>query len=470
MDKVRSALAALALVVGTAGAHDGGFIDSFGVDGREQIGFSPFGISLGFVNFVDLAVQPDGKFVVSATVDNETSDDIGVLRLNPNGTLDTNFGIQGQRITGFDGGGANNDVATSVLLQPNGRIVICGQASGDPDMNGSDFGIVRLTASGALDTQFNADGRTTVAFDLGPIGDRDDFAIRCSLQADGKIVAAGQAQIDTDGNSRMAVARLETDGTRDTGFNGAGTATVDFGPAFPSSTAFSVKSLDDGDTLLIGFAGSADTVTAASWAFARLDADGTLDAAFGNGGIQLFDPGVPGYIAVEALDAVVLPDGSFVAAGIMRLTSTANLDVGIFKLTASGNLDASFGAGGGQIIPFDLGSLNSDLAVEIVEDGQGRFVVVGFSATNSAQTTNLVRLTQDGELDPAFGVNGKLTVASAPPPNPDAGDVGTTLGLTADGGVLIGSAAATTESPSGLYIGLAKIVADTIFDNGFDLD
>ena len=406
MGKTRMALAALGFVVGAAQAHDGGYFDTFGIDGREQIGFAPgLGISVGFVNFVDLAVQPDGKIVVSATVANELSDDIGVLRLNPNGTLDTNFGIQGQAIVAFDGGGSNDDVASSVLLQPNGRIVVCGAASGDGATDGTDFGIVRLTASGAPDTQFNADGRATVAFDIGPDGSRNDVAVRCSLQADGKILAAGQAQTAASG-ARMAVARLNPDGSRDTGFNGSGTATIDFGPSYTAGIAFSVKSMSNGDTLLIG--GASGTPPQLGWAFARLDANGQLDATFGNGG--------------------------------------------------------------GQIIPFDLGDTNGDLGVKVLQDAQGRFLAVGFSTTTAGVTTTMLRLGADGDFDPSFGVGGKLIVSSAPPPNLDEGDTGTSAALTQDGGILVGSIANNGDSPSGLYVGLAKLVGDTIFDGSFELD
>lgn len=465
MGKIHLALAALGIVAGVAQAHDGGFVDTFGIDGREQIGFSPsLGISLGFVNFVDLAVQPDGKIVVSATVANTGSDDVGVLRLNANGTLDTNFGTQGQTIVGFDGGGTNTDVASSVLLQPNGRVVVCGQASGDGAMDGSDFGIVRLTSAGVPDTTFSGDGKATVPFDVGPVGSRNDFAVRCSLQADGKIVAAGQAQTDTAA-ARMAVARLNTDGSRDTGFNGSGIATIDFGPAYPVDIAFSVKSLSNGGTLLIGGA----TGTSTAWAFARLTATGQLDATFGNGGIALIDSGFPSYQPYEALDAVVLPDNSFVAVGIMALQpALTNLDFGIFKFTANGSLDTSFGSGGGQIVPFDLGGQFTDLGVDIVQDSQGRFVAVGFSSTDIGATTTMMRLRTDGSFDPSFGVDGKLTVASAPPPNPDEGDTGTSVALTADGSILIGSIATNATSPSGLLVGLAKLVGDTVFESGFE--
>ena len=469
MCKTRLALAALGLFAGAAQAHDGGFVDTFGVSGREQIGFAQsLGISVGFVNFVDLAVQSDGKIVVAATAANTGSDDIGVLRLNSNGTLDTNFGTQGQTIVAFDGGGNNTDVASSVLLQPNGRIVVCGQASGDGSANGNDFGVVRLTAAGAPDTQFSGDGKATVGFDLGPTGSRNDVAVRCSLQADGKIVAAGQAQTDVS-TARMAVARLNTDGSRDTGFNGAGTATVDFGPAYPTSIAFSVKSLANGDTLLIG--GATGTPPQLAWAFARLDASGQLDTTFGNAGIALIDSGFPSYQPYEALDAVVLPDNSFVAVGIMGLLpDITNLDFGIFKFTANGALDTSFGNGGGQIVPFDLGGSMQDLAVKVLQDSQGRYLVVGFSGDAISFTTTMVRLRADGSFDPSFGVGGKLSVASAPPPNADQGDTGTSIAFTPDGNILVGSIATNSDSPSGSYIGLAKLAGDTLFENGFESD
>jgi uncharacterized delta-60 repeat protein len=414
-------------------------------------------------------VQGDGKIVVAATVANTGSDDIGVMRLNSNGTLDTNFGTQGQTIVAFDGGGNNFDVDSSVLLQPNGRIVVCGQASGDGAMNGNDFGVVRLTAAGAPDTQFSGDGKASVGFDIGPSGSRNDFAVRCSLQADGKIVAAGQAQTGSE-TARMAVARLNTDGSRDTGFNGSGIATVDFGPSYAASIAFSVKSMSNGDTLLIG--GAASEVPQVAWAFARLDANGQLDHSFGNDGIVLVDSGFPSYQPYEALDAVVLPDNSFVAVGIMGLLpDVTNLDFGVFKFTANGALDTSFGNGGGQIVPFDLGGDMLDLAVKVLQDAEGRFLVVGFSSGAVVDTTTtMIRLRADGSFDPTFGVGGKLAVASAPPPTADQGDTGTTIAFTPEGNILVGSIATSSDSPSGSYVGLAKLVGDTIFDGDFETD
>jgi uncharacterized delta-60 repeat protein len=298
------------------------------------------------------------------------------------------------------------------------------------------------------------------------------MAVRCALQADSKIVIAGQAALDdTSIANRMAVARLNTDGSRDTGFNATGTATVDFGPALQNSLAFSVKAQADGRTLLVGRAADGSDVPSSKWAFARLDSSGHLDNGFGNGGTVAFDPGVPSYIPLEALDALVLPDDSFIAVGIMALSpALTNVDYGVFKLKADGSLDTTFGNNGGQIINFDLGSSFADAAVEIVQDRQGRFVVAGFSTSSPApSTTSVVRLLPDGQLDPHFGFGGKLIVPSAVPPATDFGDQGTSVAIAPDDSIVLGSIA-NHSNPAHGRAGLVRLVGDTIFDDGFDFE
>src|SRR5690349_9322378 len=136
MRRMVTGLVVLALAT-TVQAKDGELFAAFGNEGREHYGFAPdLDVVTSFAGFVDVLAQPDGRLLVSATVDNTASDDFGVLRLHPNGTLDTNFGDQGQAIIAFDLGGDLDDVPTTVLRQPNGRIVLCGAAAGDPALGG----------------------------------------------------------------------------------------------------------------------------------------------------------------------------------------------------------------------------------------------------------------------------------------------------------------------------------------------
>jgi len=467
------ALVALAMAAASgANARDGDLFKSFGVGGREQIAFSPsIYLVVGFVDFVDIAVQGDGKLVVAATVNNTSaatpSTDMGVLRLNPNGTLDTNFGTQGQTIVDFALGGTNNDVSSSVLLQPNGRIVSCGEADGSPTSGGADMAVSRLLATGAPDTQFSGDGKATVPFDLGPVGSRDDIAVRCALQSDGKIVAAGRAAIDTN-SQRIAVTRLNTDGSRDTSFNGSGLATIDFGPSFTIGLAFDVKVQPDGHILLTGAVSTA--ANDISWALARLDGSGQLDTTFGNGGTLILNPGVSSYQPYEGLSSIVLADGSIITVGAMALQpDLTNFDYGIFKLHSNGSLDTTFGDNGGKVIAFDLGGGFGDAPVKVLEDSRGRILAGGFSATSTAYTNTLVRLTQQGQLDASFGVGGKLVVSSTVPPATDFGEQGTTIALGPDGSIFVGSLA-NFDAASHPHAGLVKLVGDTVFSDGFELE
>jgi len=83
--------------------------------------------------------------------------------------------------------GSGTDVANSVAIQPDGKIVVAGYSN-----NGSnnDFALVRYNTDGSLDTNFDSDGKVTT--DIG--GDSNDAAYSVAIQSDGKIVAAGYSR------------------------------------------------------------------------------------------------------------------------------------------------------------------------------------------------------------------------------------------------------------------------------------
>jgi uncharacterized delta-60 repeat protein len=464
MKGLRIALAlAGALVACAAEANDGDFVDTFGTHGREQFGFSPnLGTAVSTAAFTDVVVLPNGKLLVSASpVD--TSAEFGVVQLNANGTLDTNFGTQGQTIAGFAGFG---DIAASMKRQPDGRIVLCGVAGGDSSAGGADFGVMRFTAAGNLDPTFSADGKATVAFDLGAVGHRDDTGTRCALQPDGKIVIVGIATTDT--GSRFGVARLNSDGSRDTTFNSSGTATIDFGPSLTSAIPFGVGLFSNGDIIVVGAALS--PTDGAFTAVARLDASGQLVGSFGNGGIIVMSDPIGSYRSTEAINVAVLSDDSFVVvAGVGLLPAGTNLDWGIFKFTSNGSLDQDFGIDGTTIVPWDLGSTFRDLPDSIVVDDRNRLLVAGFGdADGITFAGELARFLPDGSLDPSFGVDGKLVVSTTPPPGSAAGDQLSSIAFTPDSAIIVGSIATSAASPTGTVVGLAKLWVDSIFADGFD--
>jgi uncharacterized delta-60 repeat protein len=104
-----------------------------------------------------------------------------------------------------------------VLVQPDRKIVVAGNAAGNATMI-----VTRLLPGGAPDPAFDGDGTATIDF-----GSLADLAAGAALQPDGRIVVAGYTQAAED----VAVARLNANGSPDATFGAAGKATVDFGVA-----------------------------------------------------------------------------------------------------------------------------------------------------------------------------------------------------------------------------------------------
>lgn len=156
--------------------------------------------------------------------------DFGIVRFNPDGSDDTGFAGDGGTTVDFGLGQANNDYVTAVAVDRYDNIVVAGSvqraSAGD-----TDFGIARLRAAdGGLDTTFSGDGKTAVFFDLGP-ATRLDQPNAVAVGNDGRIVIAGLALDSAISRTRVALARLNADGSSDASlcnsscnFNGGYTA------------------------------------------------------------------------------------------------------------------------------------------------------------------------------------------------------------------------------------------------------
>ena len=121
------------------------------------------------------------------------------------GALDKTFAGSGKKRINFGG----VDEPRALLVQTNGRIVVAG--GGAPGRN---FCVARLRANGTLDPAFGSRGKKVIDFAGGA-----DGAYGAALQADGKILLAG------DSDFRVAVARLNPNGTLDGSFSGDGKTT-----------------------------------------------------------------------------------------------------------------------------------------------------------------------------------------------------------------------------------------------------
>lgn len=215
-----------------------------------------------------LHTQPDGKVVVSgdvfANVGIATS---FIARFNPNGTLDSAFGING-RITAPFGGG---EYLYATALQPDGKIVAAGYKTVDGNR---DFVVARYNLNGTLDTTFGTDGKTVT-----PVGSSVDEIKDLIVQPDGRIVAVGDIAVSGSGLD-FAVVRYNSNGTLDTTFGTDGKVITIITNGDDIADRHSAALQPDGNIVVGGSGG----VLNKDFVLVRYNSNGTLDSTFGTNG------------------------------------------------------------------------------------------------------------------------------------------------------------------------------------------
>lgn len=157
-----------------------GVLDTtFGAAGKVRTDFGASDLDIAY----SAALQSNGKIVAAgaATFNNGTEQDFAIARYNQNGTLDTNFSLDGRVTIDF---GSYLQIAYSVLIQTDGKIVTVGYPN--TESSDSDFLLARCNRNGSLDSTFGVGGKVRTSF-----GDLNDGANGAVLQPDGKIVAVG---------------------------------------------------------------------------------------------------------------------------------------------------------------------------------------------------------------------------------------------------------------------------------------
>ncbi len=248
-------------------------------------------------------------------------------------------------------------------------------------------------ASGNLDSTFGLGG---IATDFP----NDSLIKEAQLQPDGKIVLFGWGI----GSSTydLMVMRLNADGSPDLffGTSGPGYSLIDFVQAndFPGGGVV----LPNGKIVVGGYVNYSGGGVYAAVA-AQLNSDGTLDAAFANGGkLEIYNSSTP----LRLEDIAVQPDGKLIfAGGDPRFTAV--------RVNANGTVDASFGSAGfASAAPVSAGS-GSGQSLSVVLQSSGRIIVGGWAKKRSTdkEAFTLAAFTATGQLDSSFGSGGRATAA-----------------------------------------------------------
>ena len=339
-----------------------------------------------------LILQPDGRIVIGgkfAGFDHVALK--GVARLSANGRPDTNFAA------------SINGAVHALAMQPDGKILL-----------GGDFMKIDATPRRRL-ARLNADGSLDGTFDPKSAVNREVRAL--VLQGDGKILAGGSFD-SAGGNKQNRVTRLNPDGGRDNTFNpGAGA----------NAAVYTLALQRDGKVLAGGDFTRFDNVPCGR--IARLQPDGTLD--------QTFKTGAGATAGVLAL--WVQEDGKILLSGNFSTIDSRKRNR-IARLNSDGSLDETFDPGEGP---------NSSIRSMAVQP-DGKIIVGGsFDQFGEVPRRGVARLNKDASLDLGF--------------DPGEGALGLwRVGLQPDGRVLIAGTFTNVNNVlcgrvARLYGGAAKV-------------
>jgi uncharacterized delta-60 repeat protein len=340
----------------------------YGPDGTLDPSFDGDGIAVipSDVWANAIALQADGKIVVSG---NDASYNFVVARFLSTGQIDQGFDGD----TGIANGVVRTkltpgvDMATSLAVDGQGRIVVAGDAGSAPAT--SDAGILRLLPDGHLDKWFAGDG--TLVYDTAVEVRVHDVAV----QSDGKIViGAGWGSYPT---VDTMIQRFRDNGVADTfGPGGLGRRIIDLGPQDRAGHI----ALQPGGQVLVGSTSSSGDK------LIRLTAGGDFDAGFGSGGEVLLKLWLEGI--------ALAPDGKIVLGGSGEVGGLGTF--ALQRLSADGAPDPAF-AGGSPVLRSAVdGQRSAALTVAVGPDGK----IVSGGKTGEYPGARAVLMRAKSEPDP----------------------------------------------------------------------
>lgn len=407
------------------------FDPSFGTGGIAQLF-----ISAGLIKTTAVTVDPrDGSSVVVGYTDVALlgdDPDFVVIRFLPNGQADPNFGfgfgfVVQDMIAGFQ------DFATSLAIQPDGKIVVAGYTDGFNPFGFPDRDIVlaRFNPDGTLDSSF---GNTQDRPGIAQVDLTQPFATQRSLEQANSVIVQGNGNIIVGGGTTsisedleradVALVRFTPSGQFDNtfGFGGLGFVVTEL----PNDEIFNALAVQaDGKIVAVGTIGLFDEdgfPQTTRVLITRYNADGSVDTAF--------NPDNPefGGIFFFTFDAILVegdyddgyaveigPDGRIYVGGVngTRDPFTGELiaNFGIERLNPDGSFDETWGGTSGGVIT-DLGVLAG--ATDIAVQDDGKVVVGGKIAASEADVdagnfgVAVVRYNFDGSIDQAFDNDGQI--------------------------------------------------------------
>jgi uncharacterized delta-60 repeat protein len=486
----------------------------FGYNGILQLGNLSFGEGTNRDDYLlDLHVLSDGKLVLAGYTksdlgeENAGQTDAFVMRLNADGTLDKTFNANGVFQLGNTTVGAaasSFDYVRDSCIDSSGLIYLVGSTRGSlgDTLNGpEDILVVRLTANGYLDTNFDSDGIVQLGTTTLAAASGTEMAEHCAIDNNNKLLLTGYAYSDLGESSGAGkdgiIIRFNSSGGLDTSFSGNGI--FQFGSvSTPNANTsdehfYGITVSSAGKIAVAGYTKSnfEETLGGTQDAIiAVFNDDGSLDTSFSSNGVLQFGSSSFGanVSSSEALKAI-----HFDSSGNLFIYGTTSSDFGetnagssdliVVKVLPDGSLDTSFSSDG--IFQFGASTSNAQATQSeyvgkmlVKEDGGVSLSAftnssIGISGYAGGWEPLIVDVKANGELNTTFNSTGYKQINITGSGKRVGSEVGMDLAIDSSGNVYLACHTTSNlgESNGGGYdVCVVKYLPngnlDTSFANG----
>jgi uncharacterized delta-60 repeat protein len=371
---------------------------------------TPFAVPLsaaGPDQLQSATTAPDGKFYAAGFAGAAVTGArfVTVVKLTQTG-VDTGFGTKGVFTSAVDFRGGAGEIG--IAMQSSGKIVVSATVTSATDPNDRDVAVLRLDATGALDTSFGMNGVRVLdlntAHNTGTALVGLDASRGISVDGAGRIyvlaaargtgtATGGGPRVDTD----FTVARLTAEGELDTAWGTGGKNQLDIQES--NATPRGLRAMSDGTVIVGGYANSPGVGTVQPVVY-KLKTDGTLDTEWAKATGGVFHEVVLA-IQTEVYNFAIQGE-HLVTAGYGRNAGTTNDWVSLRFRLADGVRDLTWGGttnGASVVDPSGtmLGS-NCRNALALPND---RTALIGSTgpANMPTQDAAIVILGPDGRVD-----------------------------------------------------------------------
>ena len=327
---------------------DKGVVDSSFADNGVAL------VDLGLLEDYACCISTDnnGRLVVAGYSFNGEYNDIGIIRLNSNGSIDKTFGDSGKLVIPI---GKSDSYAYDVDVLSDNSIVVAGKAFITDNF---DFIVYKLLPDGKPDNTFGNKGLVSYNF-----GKSFDEATKVLVLENDKLLVGGSSNNGLDLDVTLAL--LTKSGQLDTTFNHSGFITWDYQG---KTNSFGDMAIDSGGSIYV----TGNTTIPGYYApyIAKFTKHGAIDSTFATGGLLTYSIG-----EINAYSKAITVDdyNNIYATGYSQ---TWGQDIIVIKFNDRGKLDTNFGTEG--VWYSDLGNeVTSKYCVSIGIKSNGKIIIGG---------------------------------------------------------------------------------------------